>query len=128
MLPEQSLFPPGIRNIRFTCPGTIAYASFACTTLDKMEWLGNTGYSHIGLYIHGVEYEKQNGSKICGTYMSILFESLADPIISGREELGIPKLYSAIDIHQEVSSFRIQNFSSAHAPGRKVTPSWGTRK
>lgn len=104
----QNLFPPGIKNIHFTSPGTVAYASFACTTLDKMEWLGNTGYTHIGLYIHGVEYEKQDGSKVSGTYMPILFESLTDPIVSGREELGMPKLYTEIDTHQGASSFRIQ--------------------
>jgi hypothetical protein len=31
-----------------------------------------------------------------GIYMSIPFENLADPIISGKEELSMPKLYTAI--------------------------------
>jgi hypothetical protein len=40
--------------------------------------------------------------------MPILFESLADPIVSGREELGMPKLYTAIDVHERNSSYRLQ--------------------
>ena len=64
-----------------------------------MDWLGGGGYNHLGLYIHGVEYtHPTSGNKVSGTYMPILFESLADPIISGREELGMPKLYSGIDV------------------------------
>lgn len=103
----QNLFPPGSKSWRFKSPGTVAYCSFSCTTLDKMQWLGGTGYKHIGLYIHGVEFEKPNGELISGTYMPILFESLTDPIVSGREELGMPKLYTAIDIHHGAKSFRI---------------------
>ncbi|KAF2158261.1 FAD binding domain protein [Myriangium duriaei CBS 260.36] len=104
----QNLFPPGVSNYRFTSPGTVAHCSFSCTTLNKMEWLGGSGYSHIGLYIHGVEYQKADGKVIRGTYMPILFESLTDPIVSGREELGMPKLYTAIDIYRGTESYRIK--------------------
>lgn len=103
----QNLFPPGVDGFRFKSPGTFAYCSFSCTTLNKMEWLGGTGYSHIGLYIHGVDYEAPDGKVYSGTYMPILFESLTDPIVSGREELGMPKLYTAVDIYQGATSFRI---------------------
>jgi len=72
-----------------------------------MEWLGGSGYNHLGLYIHGVEYVKKNGDVVSGTYMPLLFESLTDPIVSGREELGMPKLYSSIDIHKREKSYRI---------------------
>jgi 2-polyprenyl-6-methoxyphenol hydroxylase-like FAD-dependent oxidoreductase len=103
----QNLFPPGNKNYRFKSPGTVAYASFSQTTLNKMEWLGNSGYNHLGLYIHGVEYTKSNDEVVSGTYMPILFESLTDPIVSGREELGMPKLYSAIDVYRGAESYRI---------------------
>jgi hypothetical protein len=72
-----------------------------------MEWLGGSGYRHLGLYIHGVDYVKKDGTIISGTYMPLLFESLTDPIVSGREELGMPKLYSSIDIHRRSNSYRI---------------------
>ncbi|KAF2162584.1 hypothetical protein M409DRAFT_69143 [Zasmidium cellare ATCC 36951] len=96
----QNLFPPDRSGYRFTSPGTMAYASFSQTTLNGMEWLGGSGYNHLGLYTHGVEYTSASGKTVRGTYLPILFENLADPIVSGREELGMPKLYSGIDIFQ----------------------------
>ncbi|KAL4864247.1 hypothetical protein BDV12DRAFT_205836 [Aspergillus spectabilis] len=104
----QNLFPPGRTGWRFSAPDTIAYASFAQTTLNRMEWLGGSGYNHIGLYIHGVEYVKDNGKVVKGTYLPILFESLTDPIVSGREELGMPKLYTSIDVYRRATSHRIR--------------------
>lgn len=103
----QNLFPPNSKSFRFKSPGTVAYATFSQTTLNKMEWLGNSGYKHIGLYIHGVEYVKKNGDVINGAYMPILFESLTDPIVSGREELGMPKLYTSVDVYRREKSYRV---------------------
>ncbi|KAK5085141.1 hypothetical protein LTR05_004420 [Lithohypha guttulata] len=103
----QNLFPPGSKAWRFKSPGTIAYCSFSQTTLDGMEWLGGSGYNHLGLYIHGVEYVKADGSIVSGVYMPILFESLTDPIVSGRDELGMPKLYSAIDVGRSTNSYNV---------------------
>jgi 2-polyprenyl-6-methoxyphenol hydroxylase-like FAD-dependent oxidoreductase len=103
----QNLFPPGRQGWRFKSPGTVAYASFSQTTLNKMEWLGGSGYKHIGLYIHGVEYVGKEGI-VSGSYMPILFESLTDPIVSGREELGMPKLYTSVDVYRRSSSYRIR--------------------
>lgn len=104
----QNLFPPMRRGWRFSAPGTVAFASFTQTTLNKMEWLGGSGYNLIGLYIHGVEYMKEDGTIVKGSYMPVLFESLADPIVTGREELGMPKLYSTIDIYRQATSYRIR--------------------
>ena len=102
----QNLFPND--RYSFISPSTVARASFSQTTLNGMDWLGGGGYRHIGLYIHGVQYKKENGEVLKGTYMPILFESLADPIVSGREELGMPKLYTAIDVHERRNSYRLQ--------------------
>ncbi|OJD34917.1 salicylate hydroxylase [Diplodia corticola] len=102
----QGLFPNA--RFRFAKPGTVAHASFSQTTLNKMDWLGGGGYRHFGLYIHGVEYTKLDGGTASGTYMPLLFESLADPIVSGREELGMPKLYCTIDVHRRARSYRLQ--------------------
>jgi len=103
----QNLFPPNSTSYRFTSPGTVAYASYSCTTLNKMDWLGGGGYSFLGLFIHGVEYVKKNGDVVHGTYMPVLFENLTDPIVSGREELGMPKLYASIDPYRRENSYRI---------------------
>ena len=102
----ENLFPSA--SFRFKSPGTVAYASFSQTTLNKMEWLGGSGYRHLGLYIHGVQYTKQDGEVLDGTFLPILFESLTDPIVSGREELGMPKLFCTVDLWRRATSYRIQ--------------------
>ncbi|KAK5005233.1 hypothetical protein LTR60_006318, partial [Cryomyces antarcticus] len=103
----QNLFPPKSSGWKFKSPGTVAYASFSQTTLNNMEWLGGSGYKHIGLYIHGVEYQKKDGTVLSGAYLPILFENLTDPIVSGREEPGMPKLYTAIDVYRRSKSYRV---------------------
>ncbi|KAF4151399.1 hypothetical protein CNMCM6936_002348 [Aspergillus lentulus] len=102
----QGLLPN--ESYSFSSPGTIAYANFSHTTLNGMDWLSGGGYRHLGLYIEDVQYKKANGEVVKGTYMPILFENLADPIISGREELGMPKLYTAIDAHERRDSYHLQ--------------------
>jgi hypothetical protein len=94
----QNLLPKGFA---FTSPATVASASISCTTLDGMTWLGGGGYDHLGLYIHGINYTKQDGSKVFGTYMPVLFENAADPIITGRDELGMPKIFADIDVQEQ---------------------------
>ncbi|KAH8889560.1 FAD/NAD(P)-binding domain-containing protein [Thozetella sp. PMI_491] len=89
-------------------PATVATASFSITTLDNMAWLGGKGYTHFGLYIHGVSYIKKDGTAINGTFMPVLFESLTDPIVSGREELGMPKLFADLDVQRTPGSYRMK--------------------
>ena len=95
----ENLFPT--EKFKFTAPDTVAYATFAFTQLSDLEWLGGRGYSHFGLYIHGVECAQENGEKVTGTYLPVLFENLADPILSGREELGFPKLFCDLDAQRD---------------------------
>jgi hypothetical protein len=104
----QNLFPSAA--FRFKSPGTVAHASFSQTTLHGMDWLGGGGYRHLGLYVHGVQYVRKGdgGGVIDGTFLPVLFESLTDPIVSGREELGMPKLYCAIDVWRRGGSYLIQ--------------------
>ncbi|KAF2966909.1 hypothetical protein GQX73_g6652 [Xylaria multiplex] len=102
----QNLFPS--TSFCFKSPGTVAYASFSQTTLNKMEWLGGLGYRHMGLYIHGVQYIQKSGEVLDGTFLPILFENLTDPIVSGREELGMPKLHCSLDMWRREKSMRIQ--------------------
>ena len=92
----QYLLPT--EQFTFTSPGTVAQASIVCCSLRNMTWLGGTGYNHCGLYIHGVQYKKKDGSLVHGTFLPILFEDLCDPVITGREELGVPKWGCDIDI------------------------------
>lgn len=40
--------------------------------------------------------------------MPLLFESLTDPIVSGRDELGMPKVFCEVDIRQRHDSYRVR--------------------
>lgn len=95
----QNLFPTS--DFVFSAPGTLAHATFSVTALKNLDWLGGRGYSHFGLYIHGVEYRSKSGQTLKGNYLPVLFEDLADPILSGREELGMPKLWCELDIKHD---------------------------
>lgn len=103
----QNLFPPGRQGLSLASPSTYAYASITTTTLDNMEWLGGHGYSFWALWIHGVQFTQKDGSVIDGSYLPVMFEDLTDPILSGREELGMPKLFSDIDIQKTKTSYSI---------------------
>ncbi|KAF4626548.1 hypothetical protein G7Y89_g11613 [Cudoniella acicularis] len=94
-------------SFAFAAPGTVAEATLTCTTLDKMEWLGGSGYDMTSLMLHGVRYTKKDGSSILGSFLTLMFENLADPILSGREEAGFPKLFCDIDVRDEKGSFEV---------------------
>lgn len=100
----ETLFPTS--SYSFSSPSTVCTASISITTLGNMSWLGGGGYNHCGLYIHGVKYTKRDGTVIKGTHLPVLFESLTDPIVSGRDELGMNKIFCDIDIDRSTDSYR----------------------
>ncbi|KAF4339639.1 3-hydroxybenzoate 6-hydroxylase 1 [Fusarium beomiforme] len=102
----KTLFPTD--RFSFYKPGTIAEASYVCTELKDMKWLGGGGYRFFGLWIHGVQYEKKDGSKIYGSFLAVLLENLADPIVTGREELGMPKLFCDIEVVEKGANTSIR--------------------
>jgi hypothetical protein len=120
----QNLLPPG-KSWDFASPGTVATCSFTQTTLSNLDWLGGGGYNLLGLYIHGVTCP---GSAAKGTYLPVLFEDLTDPIISGREELGMPKVYSDINVARSDDSYTIktswrgQSWGTFEISGLEATP------
>ncbi|CAH0056346.1 unnamed protein product [Clonostachys solani] len=89
----------------FQEPTKDAFMTLAPKELANLEWLGGRGYRLYSLYIHGVRYAAADGTTYNGTYIPVLWEDLADPIISGREELGYPKLFADLDITQTVTSY-----------------------
>ncbi|PSN74359.1 FAD/NAD(P)-binding domain-containing protein [Corynespora cassiicola Philippines] len=101
----QNLLPT--TAFKFADDATVVEASFSVTTLDNLDWLGGKGYSHFGLYIHGIQYKDQSGNTVQGTYLPVLFENLSDPIVSGREELGMPKVYCDMEIVNQEKSWKM---------------------
>lgn len=79
---------------------TVAHVSVSIQSLQNLAWLGGRGYDLVTFHFHGVQYRRQDGSTIEGSYCPVLFENLTDPILSGREELGWPKLFSDITVQQ----------------------------
>lgn len=80
---------------RIDNPEETSFASLSLTSLDNLPWLAGLGYNHYGLYIHDVVC-KGREENIRGKYLVVLFENRADPITSGREELGFAKLYCSL--------------------------------
>ena len=95
----QNLLPTD--KLKFASPDRVAYATFAVTQLSNLDWLGGRGYTHFGLYLHGIQYTKEDSTTLTGTYLPVLFENFADPIISGREELGFPKVFADLDVQSD---------------------------
>ncbi|KAK3075513.1 hypothetical protein LTR53_001130 [Teratosphaeriaceae sp. CCFEE 6253] len=92
----RALFPS--ERYSFASRDTVQYATLTLQTLDRLAWLGGHGYDLVGFYVHGVCYRRDDGTVVRGRYCPIMVENLADPIITGREELGVPKVFSDIDV------------------------------
>ena len=95
-------------NFVIKSPGSWGTATFSVSRLGNLEWLGGRGYSFFGLYIHDVAYASTGkdpsdtdkasaGTKLEGDLLPVLFENKADPIITGREELGFAKVFATLD-------------------------------
>ncbi|EXJ67489.1 uncharacterized protein A1O5_09502 [Cladophialophora psammophila CBS 110553] len=92
----------------FLSGDTIAEASYIQTTLDNMDWLGGRGYNYFGFYMHGIQYKKKDGETVVGNYLAVMWEDLTDPILSGREEVGFPKLFADIAVEHTASTYSMQ--------------------
>lgn len=62
--------------------------------LSRLEWLAGRGYNTFG--VRWPARFRGERDEIVGSFLSILWENLADPILSGRDELGFSKLYCEI--------------------------------
>ncbi len=87
LLPHESFY--------FDTPGDEVYCTWSVLDLANLGWLEGRGYKTFGLYIHDVVCKGETET-IRGDYLTVLYESLSDPITSGREELGTAKLFSTI--------------------------------
>ena len=56
--------------------------------LTEIEWLAGRGYNIVSITLPASFNGKQD--HVTGDFMPVLWENLADPIITGREELGFP--------------------------------------
>ena len=64
------------------------------TCITEIEWLAGRGYNTLGVSFPVVFNGKKDHAE--GSFLTVLWENLADPILTGREELGFSKIYGEI--------------------------------
>jgi len=62
--------------------------------MKQIDWLAGRGYNVVGVTIPVVFHGKRDHA--VGNFMIVLWENLTDPILTGRDELGAPKIYGEI--------------------------------
>lgn len=62
--------------------------------MTEIEWLAGRGYNTLGVSFPAEYRGKRDRAR--GPFLAVLWENLADPILTGREQLGFSKIYCAI--------------------------------
>lgn len=70
-------------------------AQFHYFCLRDIPWLAGRGYNILSLMIP-VVHDGADGDSTDGVFTAVMWENLGDPIITGREQLGHPKLYAQL--------------------------------
>lgn len=84
----QRLLPPGF-TVRGEPVVTVEVQAFT-----ELAWLAGRGYSTLGVKWPATFTGTRDTAT--GPFLSVLWENLADPILTGRDELGFAKLYAEI--------------------------------
>ncbi|KAM3471265.1 hypothetical protein MY5147_005943 [Beauveria neobassiana] len=114
----QNLLPNS--SFSFQSPDSVAFASYVHTSLQNLDWLGGKGYDYVAFLLHGIVYRKKDGSTVTGSFVAVMWENLTDPILTGREELGCPKLFCDIGVQQNASSYLMEASWAGGAPFLKL--------
>jgi len=62
--------------------------------MKEINWLAGRGYNVVGVRFPAAYCGREG--RVSGAFTAVVWENLADPILSGREDLGWPKLYADI--------------------------------
>ena len=81
----EALLPKG-----FALAGEPVVTVYANYQTD-IEWLAGRGYNLLGVRFPATFNGQQDN--VTGQLLTVLWENLTDPIITGRDELGVPKVY-----------------------------------
>ena len=69
---------------------------FEFQQLENLPWLAGRGYTLFSIKVP-VQLQLSSGATRAFSFLLVMWENLADPIITGREELGFAKLFA--DLH-----------------------------
>lgn len=86
----QDLLPPG-----FSLSGD-PIVVINVTYYKELPWLAGRGYAVLGVRFPAAYRGKTD--RVEGPFLSVLWENMTDPIVTGRDELGYSKLFA--DIHE----------------------------
>ena len=81
----EQMLPPG-----FQLEGE-PVATISANYMTEIEWLAGRGYNTLG-FSFPARYQGARDD-LSGDFLTVLWENLTDPIITGREELGFSKIY-----------------------------------
>ncbi len=84
----DALLPPG-----FSLAGD-PVVTVEIQRFTELEWLAGRGYNTLGVRFPATF--RGDVDRATGSFLSVLWENLADPILSGRDELGFAKLYAEL--------------------------------
>jgi hypothetical protein len=79
-------------------------ATVSASYMKEIEWLAGRGYNTLGVSIPVTFTGKVD--RVIGNFLTVLWENLTDPILTGREELGVAKIYCDLPeprIYQDVT-------------------------
>lgn len=65
--------------------------SVSASYTTEIEWLAGRGYNMLGVRIPATF--RGDRDEVSGSFLCVLWENLADPILTGRDELGVPKIW-----------------------------------
>ena len=91
------------------------------TYMTELDWLAGRGYNMADVKVP-VTFQSKDGP-LNATFLFVRWEDLADPILSGREELGHNKLYCEIPPIASVNGSHRSVMSWLHYPFLRVTVS-----
>ena len=67
--------------------------------MTDIHWLAGRGYNIAGVRFP-VQYRGER-DQVSGQFLSVLWENMADPVLSGREQLGFSKIFANIENPRE---------------------------
>lgn len=79
--------------------------TLTCTYFTDIDWLAGRGYNMLG--VRWRARHKGQDAPTPGEFLAVLWENKADPIITGREELGYPKIFADIYEPEENNGYSV---------------------
>ena len=77
----------------------VVTVTYACN--KQVDWLAGHGYNLVAVSAAAVFRGEEETLE--GNYSLVMWENLADPILTGRELQGIPKIYADIQDHSVIA-------------------------